>query len=87
MGADNHLDPIDPAGALLQNTTNPGMTNLEYYRNRFGYSRVTNFVSPEVSIYNHPFAISQEVSVYNFPNTTGVTREAISAEVSVRNTP
>lgn len=83
----NGLDPVNPADALQPSTIAPGMTNLEYYRNHFGISRVTGFYSGEVSFYNHPFAISTEVSVFNFPNTTGASKQAISTEVSVFNVP
>jgi hypothetical protein len=83
----NGLDPLNPADALLPNAIDPSKTNLEYYREHFGLTRVTGFYSREVSIDNHPFAISDELSVFNFPLVTGISVEAITKEVSVYNFP
>lgn len=80
------LDGMDPADALLPSTLDPSKTNLEYYRTRFGLSKVTQFISEEVSIYNQGFAFSPEVAVFNFPNASGVRLEGVSPEVSVFNT-
>ncbi len=83
----NGLAPVDPADAGEPSPLQPGLTNLEAYRLRFGLTRVTEFYSVETSVFNNTFAISDEVSVYRFPHTTGFTVEALSAETSVFNFP
>ncbi|MFN0080515.1 MAG: hypothetical protein ACKVY0_28950 [Prosthecobacter sp.] len=81
------LDPLNAADASFPSLEHPGMTHLEFYRARYGLTRVTEFYSHETSVYNDTFGISVEVSVFNFPNTTGFSVEAISAEVSLFNFP
>ena len=66
----NGLDPVAPADALLPNATNPAKTNLQYYRDLFGLSHVTDYYSREVSIENHPFAISGNSSTPRFRSAT-----------------
>jgi hypothetical protein len=79
----NGLNPLDAADAAAPSVPNPPQSNLAYYRERFGLTRVTEYLSAETSVYNSPFAISAETSVYNFPNLTGASLEAVSSEVSV----
>jgi len=81
----NGLDPLNPADAGEPSTLQPGMSNLEAYRFRFGLTRVSEFFSAETSVFNSTFAISSETSVYNFPNATGFSVETLSAETSVFN--
>jgi hypothetical protein len=85
----NGLDPVLAADAHQPSAADPLLTNLEYYRRRFGLLEangrvpVKEYFSDEVSIANWPGAISPEISVFRSNDAALTQLEALSAEVSV----
>ncbi len=85
----NGLDPVLAADAQLPSAADPLLTNLEYYRRRFGLLEadgrvpVKEYFSDELSVSNWPGAVSSEISVYRFAPTNDALLEALSGEVSV----
>lgn len=85
----NGLNPLDAADASEPSAANPLLTNLEYYRNRFGLYEADGspprreYFSEEVSMVLWPSALSSEVSVFLNEVPSPTVAEAISSEISV----
>jgi len=85
----NGLNPLNGSDAMQPSLSNPLLTNLEYYRNRFalyeadGSPPRTEYFSQEVSVANSPGTLSSEISVFKTDTPNPTLAEAISAEVSV----